>query len=170
MFSEECVLTKPVLLAVKPSLLAHGQVEVGLHAADTKRARRTGRAELEHRELLVKCIRRRRVLGQGCETLGINGINFGCWRFFFRAKNPTFTADLPVLTDDERVTVPVHELFHGVDGEERLPVDELDGLLSPWVERFPAVLDVAVLLDAQIPALVRILFAAKSPPKQKKMK
>ena len=92
------------------------------------------------------------------ESLLSCGMNFARE---FNNHDTCLTLDSSVWKNGKSEAVPVEESLERARVGEGPAVDEEDGLLPPGPPRPPAVLHLAGLLDAQMPAVVRVLLTVK---------
>ena len=118
-----------LLAATQPALAVHADVEAGLDAPQSHRARLRSGRDLE--------------VGETGET--------GDLSLPLPLSDPSHRA---VLANSEPPAVEVLQHLDGVGGGVGCSVEELDGVLGPGVERLLTVLHLPGLLDGHVPAVV----------------
>ena len=118
-----------LLAATQPALAVHADVEAGLDAPQSHRARLRSGRDLE--------------VGETGET--------GDLALPLALSDPSHRA---VLADSEPPAVEVLQHLDEVGGGVGCSVEELDGVLGPGVERLLTVLHLPGLLDGDMPAMV----------------
>ena len=118
-----------LLAATQPALAVHADVEAGLDAPQSHRARLRSGRDLE--------------VGETGETEDLS--------LPLALSDPSHRA---VLANSEPPAVEVLQHLDGVGGGVGCSVEELDGVLGPGVERLLTVLHLPGLLDGDMPAMV----------------